>query len=63
MRQQELRLLHELREFETHYFHRPHRSLGQSAPLHPVPEPITGNADIVGLNVRRRDRLGGVPHE
>jgi len=32
-------LLHALREFETHYnLHRPHRSLGQSAPLHPAPE-------------------------
>ena len=57
-------LLHALREFETHYnLHRPHRSLGQSAPLHPAPDPITGSANIVDLNVRRRDRLGGILHE
>jgi putative transposase len=53
-----------LREFETHYnLRRPHRSLSQSAPLQTVPEPITGSADIVNLNVRRRDRLGGILHE
>jgi len=57
-------LLHALREFESHYnLHRPHRSLGQSAPLQPAPEPITGSAGIVDLNVRRRDRLGGILHE
>ncbi|MEY9895164.1 hypothetical protein ABIA35_008938 [Catenulispora sp. MAP12-49] len=57
-------LLHALTEFETHYnLHRPHRSLEQGAPLQPVPEPITGSADIVDLNVRRRDRLGGILHE
>jgi putative transposase len=57
-------LLHALREFETPYnLHRPHRSLDQGTPLHAVPEPITGSADIVDLNVRRRDRLGGILHE
>ena len=31
-------LLHTLREFETHYNeHRPHRTLGQAAPLRPLP--------------------------
>ncbi|GAA1949979.1 hypothetical protein GCM10009838_01320 [Catenulispora subtropica] len=55
-------LLHSLREFEAHHnLHRPHRSLDQGAPLHAVPEPITGRADIVDL--RRRDRLGGILHE
>jgi hypothetical protein len=53
-----------LSEFETHYNpHRPHQSLDQSAPLHPMPEPITRSADVVDLNVRRRDRLGGILHE
>ena len=57
-------LLHALREFETHYnLHRPHRALEQEAPLRPAPEPITASADIVDLNVRRRDRLGGILHE
>jgi len=57
-------LPHTLREFETHYnLQRPHRSLDQSAPLQPAPEPITGSADIVDLNVRRHHRTGGILHE
>jgi putative transposase len=57
-------LLYALREFETHYnMYRPHRSLDHGAPLQPKPEPIAGSADIVDLNVRRRDRLGGILHE
>ncbi|MBS2531366.1 hypothetical protein KGQ20_01140 [Catenulispora sp. NF23] len=57
-------MLYALREFETHdNLHRPHRALDQSAPLRPAPEPITGSADIIDLNVRRGDRLGGIPHE
>ena len=58
------RLLHALREFESHYYeHRPHRTLRQSAPLRPVPEPITDQARIIELDVRRHDRVGGVLHE
>jgi putative transposase len=34
-----------------------------SAPLHPVPEPITGSANIIDLNEPRRDRLGGILYE
>ena len=57
-------LLHALREFETHYnLHRPHRSLDQRAPLQQTPETITRSADIVDLNMRRRDRLGGILRE
>ena len=57
-------LLYALREFETHYnLHRPHRSLDQDAPRRAAPEPITGSANVVNLNVRRRDRLGGVLHD
>ena len=57
-------LIHTLREFETHYnTHRPHRTLAQAAPLRPTPEPITENAQIIDLNIRRRDRLGGTLHE
>jgi putative transposase len=58
-------LIHALREFETHYnTHRPHRTLAQAAPLHPNPEPITERtAQIIDLNIRRRDRLGGTLHE
>ena len=60
----QVQLLHALREFETHYnLHRPHRSLNQRAPLQPAPDTITRSADIVDLNVRRRDRLGGILRE
>jgi putative transposase len=57
-------LLHALREFESHYNeHRPHRALRQAAPLRPTPEPTTEQAQIIQLDVRRRDRLGGILHE
>ena len=56
--------LHALRQFETHYnTHRPHRALAQSAPLRLRPEPITETAQIIELNIGRRDRLGGILHE
>ncbi|GAA3378603.1 hypothetical protein GCM10020367_58780 [Streptomyces sannanensis] len=57
-------LLHALREFETFYNrHRPHRALGQAAPLRPLPHPINEPGKIRHLEVRRRDRLGGTLHE
>lgn len=57
-------LLYALRQFEIHYNgHRPHRTLGQAAPLRPVPKPSTGQARITDLDVRRRDRLGGTLYE
>jgi putative transposase len=49
-----------LTEHVDHYnTHRPHRSLGQAAPLRPLP------ADTPSDNIRvlRRDRLGGLIHE
>jgi transposase InsO family protein len=55
-------LLHSLREFETFYnCHRPHRALGQAAPLRPLPAPINVPEQIGHLEVRRRDRLGAEP--
>jgi transposase InsO family protein len=49
-----------LAEYEQHYnSHRPHRTLGQAAPLRPLPQRTTTEADTV----RRRDRLGGLLHE
>ena len=48
-----------LAEYMHHYNdHRPHRGLGQAAPLRPLPDRTT---EI--NNVRRRDRLGGLLHE
>jgi putative transposase len=56
-------LLHALREFESHHNqHRPHRALN-SAPLQRAPEPLTEPHRLDQLNIRRRDRLGGILHE
>ncbi len=60
----ERHLRHALHEYEAFYNrHRAHQALDQAAPLRAVPDPITDPAGIVDLNVRRRDRLGGVLHE
>ena len=49
-----------LAEYQHHYNnHRPHRTLGQAAPLRPLPQRTTSEANTV----RRRDRLGGLLHE
>ena len=49
-----------LRAFEHHYNdHRPHRTLGQAAPLRPVPRRTSAAVD----NVQRHDLLGGLIHE
>jgi putative transposase len=49
-----------LRQYEQHYnSHRPHRALGQAAPLRPLPHPTTAEIH----HVRRHDRLGGLLHE
>jgi putative transposase len=57
-------LLYSLREFEHFYNeHRPHRNLQAAAPLRPLPEPMTDPEQIAHLDVRRRDRLGGILYE
>ncbi|WUH89846.1 integrase core domain-containing protein [Streptomyces sp. NBC_00433] len=57
-------LRHTLREYEIFYNgHRPHRALGQAAPLRPLPHPSDEPAQTRRLEVRRRDRLGGTLHE
>jgi putative transposase len=57
-------LLRALREFEEHHNrHRPHQAMDQAAPLRPVPEPISDPGEIARLDIRRRDRCGGVIHE
>jgi hypothetical protein len=49
-----------LEQYADHYnAHRPHRTLGQAAPLRPLPQRTTSAANTV----RRRDRLGGLLHE
>ncbi|WP_345564573.1 integrase core domain-containing protein [Nonomuraea rosea] len=57
-------LRHALREYEHFYNqHRAHQALEQAAPLRTAPDPITDPERITDLNIRRRDRLGGVLHE
>jgi hypothetical protein len=54
-------LLRMLREYETHHNeHRPHRSLGQAAPLKLLPGAV---ADLDAFKASRRDLSGGVSHE
>ncbi|MFI6396232.1 integrase core domain-containing protein [Nonomuraea sp. NPDC050547] len=60
----ERHLRNALAEYERFYNeHRAHQALGQAAPLRAVPDPITDPARVIALNVRRRDRLGGILHE
>ena len=57
-------LLHALRELEDHYnAHRPHQGIANARPLLPLPEPITDPEQITHLDIRRRERLGGILHE
>ncbi|MFB8183290.1 integrase core domain-containing protein [Streptomyces sp. NPDC055966] len=56
-------LHHTLREFEHfHNEHRPHQALANARPLHPLPQPITHPEDIAHLDIRKRERLGGILH-
>jgi putative transposase len=57
-------LLHALREFEKFYNgHRPHQGIANARPLCQLPTRIADPDKIARLNVRRRDRLGGILHE
>jgi putative transposase len=57
-------LLHALREYEQFYNgHRPHQGIANARPLHPLPAPTADPDKIARLDIRRRDRLGGVLHE
>jgi putative transposase len=54
-------LLRVLRPYEAHHNeHRPHRSLGQAAPLKPLPDAVV---DLGAFRAHRRDLIGGVIHE
>jgi putative transposase len=57
-------LLRALREFEAFYnHHRPHQGIANARPLHPLPPPITDPDQIARLDIRRRQRLGGILNE
>jgi putative transposase len=57
-------LLHTLREFEQFYnSHRPQQGIANARPLQPLPPPISVADAVTRLDIRRRDRLGGILHE
>jgi transposase InsO family protein len=57
-------LLHALHEFEQFYNgHRPHQGIANARPLHPLPTTIADPHKLARLDIRRRDRLGGILHE
>lgn len=43
--------------------HRPHQGIVNARPLHPMPMPISDLEQITHLDIRRRQRLGGILHE
>ncbi|MER8162402.1 hypothetical protein [Streptomyces sp. NPDC094472] len=52
------------RDFEQFFNeHRPHQGIANARPLHPLPPSIADPVNIARLNIRRRDRLGGMLHE
>ncbi|WP_202970902.1 integrase core domain-containing protein [Saccharothrix sp. ALI-22-I] len=57
-------LLHALREYERFYnTHRPHQGIANARPLQPLPQPATDQASVTRLDIRRRQRLGGILNE
>jgi len=57
-------LLRALREFEQFYNgHRLHQGIANARPLQPLPAQRAVADQIASLDIRRRDRLGGVLHE
>jgi hypothetical protein len=57
-------LLHALREFEQFdNGHQPHQGIANARLLHPLPPPIADPDTMTRLDIRRRDRLGGILHE
>ncbi|MGW2217002.1 integrase core domain-containing protein [Nonomuraea sp. NPDC001684] len=60
----ERHLRYALREYEHFYNrHRTHQALNQTAPLRPAPDTIAAPGRITDLNIRQRDRLGGILNE
>jgi putative transposase len=57
-------LLHALRRFEQFCNgHRPHQGIANARPLHPLPAALVTPDQFASLDIRRRDRPGGVLHE
>ena len=57
-------LLRALREFEQFCNgHRPHQCITNARPLHLLPPPIADPGQTARLDIRKRDRPGGILHE
>jgi hypothetical protein len=57
-------LLHALRKFKQFYNgHRSQKGIANARPLRSLPTPIADPGKITRLDIRRRDRLGGILHE
>jgi hypothetical protein len=57
-------LLCALHQFEAFYnHHRPHQGIANARPLCPLPPLITDPGQIADLDIRRRQRLGGILNE
>ncbi|KOX33459.1 integrase [Saccharothrix sp. NRRL B-16348] len=57
-------LLHALREYERYYnTHRPHQGIDNARPLRSLPPAVTDQATLPRLDIRRRQRLGGILNE
>ncbi|GAA1294071.1 integrase core domain-containing protein [Saccharothrix xinjiangensis] len=57
-------LLHALHEYEHFYnTHRPHQGIDNARPLQPLPQPASDQATLTRLDIRRRQRLGGILNE
>ncbi|MCC8249565.1 transposase [Saccharothrix luteola] len=57
-------LLHALHEYEKFYnTHRPHQGIHNARPLHALPPPNTDEAALTHLDIRQRQRLGGILNE
>ncbi len=54
-------LLHALRQYEQFYnTQRPHQGIANARPLQPLPQPTADQAAVTRLDIRRRQRLGGI---
>ncbi|MCC8249708.1 integrase core domain-containing protein [Saccharothrix luteola] len=57
-------LLHALRQYEKFYnTHRPHQGIANARPLRTLPPTVTNQAALTQLDIRRRQRLGGILNE
>ncbi|MDQ2589130.1 integrase core domain-containing protein [Saccharothrix yanglingensis] len=57
-------LLHALREYEKYYnTHRPHQGIANARPLRTPPPAVTDQAALTRLDIRQRQRLGGILNE